>query len=346
LPWVKIRPIRPGEGPKLRELRLRSLAEAPDAFGGTFERDRARPPEAWEGMDVLIADDGGRWLGLVGCFVDEDMPAVAHLWGTWVDPAARGGGAGRALMDAALADARAAGLSRAELTVTDRAPAAERLYAAAGFRPTGHTFPLARDPAITEKAMAVAFLPPPPIETERLRLRPYTEADEEALYAIQSREDVTRWLPWPSRTREQSRRSLAMKIAATEILTDEDTYTPAIEIKETGELAGDVMLRAASHEHRSGEIGYMLHPDHQGKGYMTEACRPMLELGFTCFGLRRIFARLEPRNPASARVLERLGMRKEAHLVENEWLRGEWQSELIYAQLAAEWRQSQPRLRK
>jgi len=51
---------------------------------------------------------------------------------------------------------------------------------------------------------------------------------------------------------------------------------------------------------------------------------------------------------ASARVLEKLGMRREAHLVENEWLRGEWQSELVYALLEAEWRaaQSQPRLRK
>ena len=106
------------------------------------------------------------------------------------------------------------------------------------------------------------------------------------------------------------------------------------------------MLLAASHEHRRASSATSLHPDHQGKGYMTEACRPMLELGFTCFGMRRIFGRLEPRNPASARVLERLGMRKEAHLVENEWLRGEWQSEAIYALLAREWRQSQPRRRK
>jgi RimJ/RimL family protein N-acetyltransferase len=64
--------------------------------------------------------------------------------------------------------------------------------------------------------------------------------------------------------------------------------------------------------------------------------------------MRRIVGRLEPRNVASARVLEKLGMRREAHLVENEWLRGEWQSELVYALLEAEWRaaQSQPRLRK
>jgi RimJ/RimL family protein N-acetyltransferase len=324
----------------LRELRLRAMADAPDAFGGTLERDEARPPEDWEGLDVLIAEEDGRWLGMAGRFVDADMPAIAHIWGTWIDPAARGKGAGRELMRAALEDSRAAGLHRAELTVTDRAPAAERLYEAVGFRLTGHTFPLARDPAITEKAMAIAFLPPMPIETERLLLRPYTEADYEALYAIVSRDDVTRWLPWPARTPEQTRRSLGMKIAATTIAADGDTFTPAIEVRATGEMAGDVMLFGRSHEHRSGELGYMLHPDHHGKGYMTEACRAMLGLGFTCFGMRRIYARLEPRNPASARVCERLGMRKEAHLVENEWLRGEWQSEAIYALLAREWRES------
>jgi RimJ/RimL family protein N-acetyltransferase len=343
---MQIRPVRPGEGPLLRDLRLRALTESPDAFGGTRERDEARPPEAWEGLDVLVAEEDGRWLGMAGRFVDEDLPAIARIWGTWIDPAARGRGAGRRLMHAALEDARAAGFRRAELTVTDRAPDAERLYEAVGFRLTGVTFPLARDPAITEKAMAIAFLPPLPIETERLRLRAYTNADLDALHAIQSRDDVTRWLPWPSRTREQSRTSLTRKMAATRILADGDTFTPAIELKATGELAGDVMIFARSHEHRSGDLGYMLHPDHQGKGYMTEACRVMLELGFTCFGLRRISAQLEPRNPASARVLERLGMRKEAHLVENEWLRGEWQSEAIYALLEREWRQSQPRLRK
>ena len=55
-------------------------------------------------------------------------------------------------------------------------------------------------------------------------------------------------------------------------------------------------------------------------------------------GLHRVIGRLEPRNRGSARVLEKLGMRREAHLVENEWVKGEWQSELVYAMLACEWR--------
>ena len=77
----------------------------------------------------------------------------------------------------------------------------------------------------------------------------------------------------------------------------------------------------------------------QGQGYATEAARALLALAFESYGLHRVFGRLEARNVASARVLERIGMRREAHLVENEWIKGEWQSELVYALLAREWRE-------
>ena len=58
---------------------------------------------------------------------------------------------------------------------------------------------------------------------------------------------------------------------------------------------------------------------------------------FEHFDLHRVCGRLESRNAASARVLEKLGMRREAHLIENEWVKGEWQSESVYALLAREW---------
>ena len=90
--------------------------------------------------------------------------------------------------------------------------------------------------------------------------------------------------------------------------------------------------------HRQGEIGFVLHPDHHGQGYAGEAACAMLRLGFEELGLHRIVGRCEPRNEASARLLERLGMRREAHLIENEWVKGEWQSELVYAMLDREWR--------
>ena len=74
-----------------------------------------------------------------------------------------------------------------------------------------------------------------------------------------------------------------------------------------------------------------------GNGYATEACRALLDLAFGELDLHRVIGVIEPRNVASGRVLEKLGMRKEAHFVENESVKGEWQSEAVYAILAREW---------
>lgn len=91
-------------------------------------------------------------------------------------------------------------------------------------------------------------------------------------------------------------------------------------------------------QHRGGEIGYVINPDHQGRGYATEACRVLLRLGFDELGLHRITARVDRRNEPSAHVLRRLGMRQEAHLVQNEWFKGDWSDELDFAMLEDEWR--------
>ena len=99
----------------------------------------------------------------------------------------------------------------------------------------------------------------------------------------------------------------------------------------------DVSLLWASEIHQQGEIGFIVHPAHQGRGYATEATRPLLAFAFDTLNLHRVYGRVEPRNRGSARVLEKLGMRREAHLIENEWVKGEWQSEAIYAILAREW---------
>jgi RimJ/RimL family protein N-acetyltransferase len=69
----------------------------------------------------------------------------------------------------------------------------------------------------------------------------------------------------------------------------------------------------------------------------VEAAEAMLRIGFEQVGLHRIVGRIEARNEASARVLERLHMREEAHLIENEWVKGEWQSEIVYALLERKW---------
>jgi RimJ/RimL family protein N-acetyltransferase len=177
-----------------------------------------------------------------------------------------------------------------------------------------------------------------PIKTDRLLLRLYTQDDLDDVYDIQSRPGVTRYLYWGPRDREQAQSSLDMKVDASRLKDEGDNLTLAVVLPETGKVIGDVMLIWVSREHRQGEIGYVFHPDHGGHGYATEAAEVMLRLGFEALGLHRIIGRLDGRNTASARVLERLGMRREAHLVQNEIVKGEWTDELIYAMLQDEWR--------
>jgi RimJ/RimL family protein N-acetyltransferase len=175
-----------------------------------------------------------------------------------------------------------------------------------------------------------------PIETSRLRLRALVPEDLGAMHAIQSRADVTRWLYWDPRSEDEMRAVLARQIARTRE-APETGVSLALELKATGEPVGHVSMTVAP-QHRQGEIGFILHPDHQGHGYATEAGEAMLALAFDTYDLHRVCGRLEARNVASAGVLARLGMRLEAHLVENEWVKNEWQSELVYALLAREWR--------
>jgi RimJ/RimL family protein N-acetyltransferase len=182
------------------------------------------------------------------------------------------------------------------------------------------------------------FTPAYPIETERLLLRPYTPADFDGLLAIEARADVNRYLYSEARGPDEVRDVLERKLAETSLRDEGDTLAVAAELRATGAMIGGCILHWTSREHRGGEIGFIFHPDHHGHGYATEAARPLLEFGFATVGLHRIVGRLDARNLASARVLEKLGMRREAVLIENEFIKGEWQSELDYAILAREWR--------
>jgi RimJ/RimL family protein N-acetyltransferase len=177
-----------------------------------------------------------------------------------------------------------------------------------------------------------------PVQTDRLLLRPFAVTDFGALLAIQSRADVARYLYWDPRTAAEVRETLETKVCATAIVSEGDNLSLAAVLRESDQLIGDCSLLWASAEHRQAEIGFVFHPDHHGCGYATEAAAALLELAFDGLRAHRVFGRLEARNTASARVLERLGMRNEAHLVENEHVKGEWQSEVVYALLEGEWR--------
>jgi RimJ/RimL family protein N-acetyltransferase len=182
-----------------------------------------------------------------------------------------------------------------------------------------------------------------PIATARLLLRPYTEDDFDAYHDIQSRPDVVRYLYWGVRSAGELQQTLITKVTKrTAIEHEGDGLQLALELRDAGTIVGDAVLVLVSEEHQQGEIGYVVHPDHQGHGYATEASRVMLRLGFEGLGLHRIVARCDGRNESSWRVMERLGMRREAHLRENEFVKGEWSDELVYAMLASEWQAVTP----
>lgn len=176
-----------------------------------------------------------------------------------------------------------------------------------------------------------------PVLGERVLLRPLTSDDTGALLAYRSREDVCWYVPFSPMTRADITERLAEQWARTELTGEGQSLMLGAEIRQTGELAGDVILFWHSQEHAGGEIGYVFDPSVSGRGYATEAAALLLRLGFEELGLHRIIARLDERNEASARLARRLGMRQEARLVENEYFKGEWSNELDFAMLASEW---------
>ncbi|MGH9170062.1 MAG: GNAT family N-acetyltransferase [Acidimicrobiales bacterium] len=179
-----------------------------------------------------------------------------------------------------------------------------------------------------------------PIVTPRLILRPFAPTDLAALKAIYEPPESSRYLYSEPFDEESALKGLARRLDVPEFDGDKQTLNLAAELKATGEVVGDLLFFYGSHVHRQGEIGYVYRPDAQGQGLATEALREVMKLGYEAAGAHRIVARCDARNAASIRVMTALGMRPEAHFRENEFVKGEWTDEIVYALLASEWRDS------
>lgn len=176
-----------------------------------------------------------------------------------------------------------------------------------------------------------------PIKTDRLILRPFAATDLDAMHAYHRLPEVARFLYWAARTREDTERSLRYRVTHPTIEREADILVLAVEHQETGALLGEVNLSWRSEEHRTGEFGFIFDPRHHGHGYAGEAAVEMLRLGFDGLRLHRVIGRCDGRNDASAKLMTRLGLRKEAHFVENEIVKGEWTDEFVFAMLEQEW---------
>jgi len=176
-----------------------------------------------------------------------------------------------------------------------------------------------------------------PVETARLTLRPFAPEDFDALHAMRGSPDVVRYLYEEPTSAGETREVLNRRIARTSWAKEGDWLAAAVVERESGVTVGDVALFWVSERDRTAEIGFIFDPRHQGKGFATEAARALVDWAFGTAGMHRVIGRTEARNIASNRVLEKLGLRLEANFVENEWVKGEWQSELVYAILDREW---------
>jgi RimJ/RimL family protein N-acetyltransferase len=177
-----------------------------------------------------------------------------------------------------------------------------------------------------------------PLVTDRLVLRAMTSADVDDVHAYQSREDVCRYVPFEPRTRDEVAEKVAKFSQALTLAADDDGLTLAVERRDAlGRVIGDVYFALKRVADEGAEIGWTLHPDFTGRGYMTEAAGAVLDIAFGTLGLHRVSAMIDPRNGPSAALCRRLGMRCEAHFVEDLMFKGEWGDTEIYAILDREW---------
>ncbi|MBQ0890511.1 GNAT family N-acetyltransferase [Streptomyces sp. RM72] len=178
----------------------------------------------------------------------------------------------------------------------------------------------------------------PTLDTDRLRLRPFAEADADFLYALHSNAHVMRYWdspPWTERAR--AGRFLAM----CRTMADEGTgVRVAVERASDGALVGWCCLVEWNPDYRSASLGYCLDEAMWGRGYATEAAHALLTWAFGTLDLNRVQAEADTRNAASARVLEKIGFVREGTLREDCVVGGEVSDSWVYGLLRREWRPS------
>lgn len=179
-------------------------------------------------------------------------------------------------------------------------------------------------------------LPSKPIQTSRLLLRPFIARDFEQYAAYHALPSVYRYL-YASPPVGKALHEQFSAILNASFETENDVFRLAVIRQDDDALIGEVLLKIASLGALQAEIGYIFNPDYEGYGYATEAVSAMIDLGFDHFGFHRIFARLDSQNVGSVGIVERLGLRCEAHLIENDRFNGVWGDEYIYAIRAVEW---------
>jgi RimJ/RimL family protein N-acetyltransferase len=175
------------------------------------------------------------------------------------------------------------------------------------------------------------------LQTPRLFLRPFTPSDATVFALYRSDPEVARYQGWDTPFDVAQAQAFIAGLEQVVPGTPGAWYQLAICLRDTGDQIGDCAFRVLADDPRQGEVGFTLARPYQGHGYATEAVGGLLGHLFGVFQLHRVHAICDVENPASARVLERLGFRREGECLENAWFKGHWSSEYLYAILGREW---------
>ncbi|MFV8339271.1 GNAT family N-acetyltransferase [Flavobacterium sp. LB3P21] len=177
--------------------------------------------------------------------------------------------------------------------------------------------------------LTINFSPFPNLETERLLLRRVDSNDIKEIFALRSNPETMKYIPRPLvKTDEDALEHIAMIDSK---IDSNEGINWAITLKNNSKLIGIIGHYRIKPEHYRAELGYMLLPEYHGKGIVSEAVKEAIKYGFQVMKLHSLEAIIDPDNHASAKVLEKNGFVKEAHLKENEFYEGRFLDTIIYS---------------
>ncbi|HYL58536.1 MAG TPA: GNAT family N-acetyltransferase [Candidatus Acidoferrales bacterium] len=174
------------------------------------------------------------------------------------------------------------------------------------------------------------------LESPRLLIRRFRESDLASFMAYRNDPEVARYQSWESITRIEARKFIAQQIRNRPGVPGR-WFQFAVELKDGGALAGDCALHVMKSAPRIAELGYSFARAYQHRGFATEAARAVVDYAFETLHLNRVIATTDCRNAPSVALLERLGMRREGHFIQNAWFKGAWCDEYQYAIVRDEW---------
>jgi RimJ/RimL family protein N-acetyltransferase len=183
------------------------------------------------------------------------------------------------------------------------------------------------------------FLEAPVIFTPRLKISQLIADDAEALFQYRSDPTVCRYQSFEPSSLDDAK-ALINDLQSNSFDVPGSWFQFGIRLRETGLLIGDLGVHFMDYDSRQVEIGFTLAPDYQGRGYGTEAVSALIDYLLGPLHKHRVFASVDPRNKASIALMNRIGMRQEAHFRESLWFKGEWADDLVFAVLKSEWKES------